>query len=89
MQINCKTPGCTGTVEYFPQEVELGLFEERLKADKKSMAEPLAHEYFSKAVSGIVKSPRNVFNRTKTAYLTCDFVGTGGPHTNAYQVPAK
>jgi hypothetical protein len=89
MQINCKTTGCPGTVEYIPQKVELGLLSAALKEDDKSMATPLVEQDFTKAVLKIVKSPENNFISTKTAYLTCNFLGTGGPHTNAYQIPAK
>jgi hypothetical protein len=89
MEIKCKTEGCPGNVEYIPQEVILTLFRKALTNDDKFMAAPIAADSFSTAVAKIVKDDQNKFNSTKTAYLTCDFTGTGGPHTNAYQVPAK
>jgi hypothetical protein len=90
MQIKCKTDGCPGNVEYTPQIIQLlKMFVDALKKTNVKSAAQMDNEEFSGVVNTIVDDEKNKFNTTKTAYLTCDFTGQGGPHTNAYQVPAK
>jgi len=92
MRIKCKTDQCPGFVTYDAstggnQMALMELFTNQIST-KKLNREALKNEEFSDVVNTIVSARDNSFNKTKTAYLTCDNTATG-PHTNAYNVPAK
>jgi hypothetical protein len=88
MQIQCKTTGCPGHVDYQPQTVPLSLFSTAFEGADKLMAETIPLPHFEKAVSKIVEDRANRFNSTEIIFLTCDNTATG-PHTNSYDVPVK